>query len=1000
MKNKNGISMISLVITIIVIIILVSITYGVSILAIEKAEYAKFVNNLKQVQEAMDNANLKVRRETIVKGKVLTNAQIYNYIAKGGTTELDFVAKRKEPQYTIIEDNSNLDIILPEMKVNTPNKSGVKIKYAVTDDGIVFIWPPYKYRNGLYITDNDKVSSDVLENAGENGVSVDGKNKTILIDIDGILKNPTEKPEEEVIKTKIQKPTITGTYIYNGNEQTATLLGFDESKMTIVNQIRKNAGTEPVIVSLREPDKYAWDGEDSKRVSIPWTIEPKEVAVQWRNLSFEYDGKIHVPTAIVNGINGEKINVSVSGAQKDGGKYTATASMESVTSGKKENYTLTNTSVEYEIIVSEIIIKSADYTGVYDGNSKTIEMAVINPANGYEIYYSSELQLTASNYLAKGSTIKPTRTNAGETVVYYYIKANGGAEKSGSNKIEIEKANISPVLNMENYVYGGVKATPTITGNIGNGSVTYYVNTTNSVTGGQKWSEITDAYSLNAGKYYMYAVVDTTTNYKSATTSTKEFTVQKGTMSGSITIKGTTKYGETLTVDTQNIIPNNSTFSYTWWYSPSASATLGTKISDSTNSNTYKIDDGLIDKYIGVTVTATNENYEEKTFTDITDTTENGEGKVIRISITKPTKTSKTYSYNGKNQTLELNNYDSSLMSITNNSSTNAGHFTAVISLKNNNYMWSDSTISKLNINWSIEKIANTLSVTAIKNLKTTGGDLALVTASNAQGTVYYSIGTALTSSNYSSAGSTAIPTARTAGTYTVYYYTPGNTNYLEKSGNVQVTVTATTYTVTYNANGGSGAPANQSKILGTNLVLSSTVPTRSGYDFVSWNTKADGTGTSYNAGGTYTKDAPLTLYAIWKIKTVALSDTLYIGALSSYNNEPAATQTKTLELDLTNVKTLSFNTSGKWGYRNDIKATVSLIVNGTEYKKENIADGADNPVLHSFNWDVSSITGSATLQLYGYAKGGPAYYYGGKKFPAWQSNVGPLSVTNIVLQY
>ena len=471
-------------------------------------------------------------------------------------------------------------------------------------------------------------------------------------------------------------------------------------------------------------------------------------------------------------------------------------------------------------------------------------------------------------------------------------------------------------------------------------------------------------------------------------------------MSGSITIKGTTKYGETLTVDTQNIIPNNSTFSYTWWYSPSASATLGTKISDSTNSNTYKIGDGLIDKYIGVTVTATNENYEEKTFTDITDTTENGEGKVIRISITKPTKTSKTYSYNGKNQTLELNNYDSSLMSITNNSSTNAGNFTAVISLKNNNYMWSDSTTSDLNISWSIEKIANTLSVTAINNLKTTGRDLALVTTSNAQGTVYYSIGTALTSSNYSSAGSTAIPTARTAGTYTVYYYTPGNTNYLEKSGNVQVTVVATTYTVTYNANGGSGAPANQSKILGTNLVLSSIAPTRSGYDFVSWNTKSDGTGTSYNAGGTYTQDAPLTLYAIWKAKKVTLTDSLNIGELYSYNTDPPATDTKKLNIDLTNVKTLSFKTSAKWGYRNNVKATVSLIVGGTEVKSLDIIQGDDNPVIHSIEWDVSSITGTATLQLYGYATGGTEYSWGGYDFPAWQSNIGPLSVTNIVLQY
>ena len=36
-------------------------------------------------------------------------------------------------------------------------------------------------------------------------------------------------------------------------------------------------------------------------------------------------------------------------------------------------------------------------------------------------------------------------------------------------------------------------------------------------------------------------------------------------------------------------------------------------------------------------------------------------------------------------------------------------------------------------------------------------------------------------------------------------------------------------YTVSYNANGGSGAPSAQTKTHGTNLTLSSTVPTRSG---------------------------------------------------------------------------------------------------------------------------------------------------------------------------
>ncbi len=73
------------------------------------------------------------------------------------------------------------------------------------------------------------------------------------------------------------------------------------------------------------------------------------------------------------------------------------------------------------------------------------------------------------------------------------------------------------------------------------------------------------------------------------------------------------------------------------------------------------------------------------------------------------------------------------------------------------------------------------------------------------------------------------------------------------------------TYTFSYNANGGSGTPSNQTKTQGTNLVLSSTKPTRSGYTFVNWNTKGDGTGKSYAPGATYSTDANLTLYAIWK---------------------------------------------------------------------------------------------------------------------------------------
>lgn len=73
-------------------------------------------------------------------------------------------------------------------------------------------------------------------------------------------------------------------------------------------------------------------------------------------------------------------------------------------------------------------------------------------------------------------------------------------------------------------------------------------------------------------------------------------------------------------------------------------------------------------------------------------------------------------------------------------------------------------------------------------------------------------------------------------------------------------------YTVTYNANGGSGAPSAQTKWYGTSLTLSSTKPTRSQYNFLRWNTKSDGTGTSYQPSASYTTDAALALYAIWEL--------------------------------------------------------------------------------------------------------------------------------------
>ncbi len=92
----------------------------------------------------------------------------------------------------------------------------------------------------------------------------------------------------------------------------------------------------------------------------------------------------------------------------------------------------------------------------------------------------------------------------------------------------------------------------------------------------------------------------------------------------------------------------------------------------------------------------------------------------------------------------------------------------------------------------------------------------------------------------------------------------------------------ANAYTVSYNVNGGTGSIASQTKTHNTNLTLTTAKPTGKSFTvtynanggtvstssktvaqtFTNWNTAANGNGTTYNAGATYSANASVTLYA------------------------------------------------------------------------------------------------------------------------------------------
>ena len=72
------------------------------------------------------------------------------------------------------------------------------------------------------------------------------------------------------------------------------------------------------------------------------------------------------------------------------------------------------------------------------------------------------------------------------------------------------------------------------------------------------------------------------------------------------------------------------------------------------------------------------------------------------------------------------------------------------------------------------------------------------------------------------------------------------------------------TFTITYHPNGASGDEVIESKVGSESYTIRSNMFTRSGYRFTGWNTQANGGGTSYSAGSSYSELANLDLYAQW----------------------------------------------------------------------------------------------------------------------------------------
>ncbi|MDO4941029.1 MAG: InlB B-repeat-containing protein, partial [Erysipelotrichaceae bacterium] len=97
--------------------------------------------------------------------------------------------------------------------------------------------------------------------------------------------------EESEEKTELKKPAITGTYTYNGSEQTVSLNNdYDEDYMHVDVTTNKatNAGTYTVKINIDDTDRYVWEGGSTDPLELEWTINQAQATVTADNKTKTY----------------------------------------------------------------------------------------------------------------------------------------------------------------------------------------------------------------------------------------------------------------------------------------------------------------------------------------------------------------------------------------------------------------------------------------------------------------------------------------------------------------------------------------------------------------------------------------------------------------------------------------------------------------------------------------------------------------------------------------
>ena len=464
---------------------------------------------------------------------------------------------------------------------------------------------------GVTLEDWDETRITYIIKSGGSATDV---SDSIPLTIEGTGNYTGTATVEWKITPKTVTPTMkvaSCTYTGDALEPAVTLEDGDavipEGEYTVEYSNNTNAGTGRVTIKDVEGGNYVIQGSTQdfpiNKATAPEAASGSLSVINGTQRTYTYDFAQLLPAAPHGdygtvrydlGNRQTAINFTAQGyyidpeiAEFEGSKLTLVGlyAKEGTATGQIGTATVTVTTTNYKDFKLTLVLNAVDrITPVADGSITASKITYGQTLSESRI--SGTMKDPTTDAAVEGTfawqlpddTILDAST-LGHDIGWKFTPKDGNAytEATGTATVKVDKAQQYGKVSMKFYIYGETPSTPSLTDRTGDGSVTYYYNTTNSNSGGTEWKNI-QPDTLSAGTcYYMYAELGETKNYDSFTTACKKFWVMKAIPTCTKPTGLTAKYGQKLS---QIALPNpegNTPGTWRWQEPETVLDQLGTR---------------------------------------------------------------------------------------------------------------------------------------------------------------------------------------------------------------------------------------------------------------------------------------------------------------------------------------------------------------------------------------------------------------------------------------